>query len=120
MCNSCTVTTKVVIGLLDSSKLLNTGHFIYLDNYYTSPELFEELYFRETYACGTDRENHKGLPEALKMSELKKGDGHFQRNGPVLTTRGCDKRAAFILSTIHDAKMIERNNPDFEGRQVCC
>ena len=23
-----------------------------------------------------------------------------------------------MLSTIHDAKMVERNNPDFEGRQV--
>ena len=106
--NSCTVTTKVVIGLLDSSKLLNNDHFIYMDNYYTSPELFEELHFRETYAYGTVRANCKGLPEALKISKLKKGDGHFQRNGPVLAIRWCDKRAVFMLSTIHDAKMVER------------
>ena len=33
--NSCTVRTKVVIGLLYSSKLLDSGHFIYMDNYYT-------------------------------------------------------------------------------------
>ena len=87
-----------------------------MDNYYTSPELFEELHFRETYACGTVRANHKGLPEALKISKLKKGDGHFQRNGPVLAIRWCDKRAVFMLSTIYDAKMVERNNPDFEDR----
>ena len=89
-----------------------------MDNYYTSPELFEELHFRETYACGTVRANRKGLPEAPKISKLKKGDGHFQRNRPVLAIRWCDKRAFFMLSTIHDAKMVERNNPDFEGRQV--
>ena len=116
--NSCTVTIKVVIVLLDTSKLLDTGHFIYMDNYHTSPELFEELHFRETYACCTVRANCKGLPEALKISKLKKRDGHFQSNGPVLAIRWCCKRAVFMLSTIHDAKMIERNNPDFEGRQV--
>ena len=89
-----------------------------MDNYYTSPKLFEELHFRETYVCGTARAIHKGLPEALKISKLQKGDGHFQRNGPVLAIRWCDKRAVFMLSTIHDTKMIKRNNPDFEGRQV--
>ena len=116
--NSCTVTKKVVIGLLDSSNLLDSGHFIYMDNYYTSPELFEQLHFRETCACGTVKENCKGLPEALKVSKLKKGDGYFWRNGPVLAIRWYDKRAVFMLSTIHDAKMVERNNPDFEGSQV--
>ena len=51
-----------------------TQHFIYMDNYYKSPELFEELHFRVTYACGTVRGNCKGLPEALKLSKFKKGD----------------------------------------------
>ena len=68
---------KVVIGLLNSSKLLKSAHFIYMDNYYTSPELCEELHFRETYACGTVRANSKGLPEALKISKLKKVDVNF-------------------------------------------
>ena len=87
-----------------------------MDNYYTSAELFEELHFRETYACGTVRANHRGLPEALKVSKLKKTS--FWRNGPVLAIRWCDKSSVFMLSTIHDAKMFERNNADFEGRQV--
>ena len=49
---NCTTTTKLVLGLLEKFQLLDKGHHIYMDNYYTSPELFEELYFRQTYACG--------------------------------------------------------------------
>ena len=39
-----TKTTKIVLGLLESTKLLDKGHHIYMDNYYTSPELFSELF----------------------------------------------------------------------------
>ena len=51
----CTKTTKVVLGLLEETKLLDKGHHIYMDNYYTSPELFYELFHHDTYACGTAR-----------------------------------------------------------------
>ena len=36
----CTPTTKTVVGLLQSCNLVGKGHHIYLDNYYSSPELF--------------------------------------------------------------------------------
>ena len=49
----CTKTTKIVLGLLESTNLLDQGHHIYMDNYYTSPELFSELFYRQTYTCGT-------------------------------------------------------------------
>ena len=49
----CTKTTRVVLGLLEEAKLLDKGHHIYMDNYYSSPELFYELFHRQTYACGT-------------------------------------------------------------------
>ena len=61
-----TKTTKIVLGLLESTNLLDKGHHVYMDNYYTSPELFSELYYRETYSCGTVRLNRKGLPNAVK------------------------------------------------------
>ena len=38
---------------MDSTGLLDEGHHVYMDNYYTSPKLFEELHFRNTFACGT-------------------------------------------------------------------
>ena len=36
----CTPTTKTVVGLLQSCNLVGKGHHVYLDNYYSSPELF--------------------------------------------------------------------------------
>ena len=41
---SCTTTSKLVVGLMDSVHLLDKGHCIYMDNFYTSPELYEELF----------------------------------------------------------------------------
>ena len=38
-----TVTTKTVLSILEDCDLLDRGHRVYMDNYYTSPELFEEL-----------------------------------------------------------------------------
>ena len=65
MDKECSRTTKLVLGLLEKFKLLNKGHCVYMDNYYSSPELFEELYFCETYACGTVHTNRKGMPDCI-------------------------------------------------------
>ena len=67
----CTRTTMLVLGLLEKFKLLDKGHRVYMDNYYTSPELLEELYFRETYACGTVRNNRKGMPITMKAMKQR-------------------------------------------------
>ena len=65
--DSCTKMTKTVLGLLEQTKLLDKGHHIYMDNYYSSPELFDELYYRQTYACGTARQMRKGMPKTLGL-----------------------------------------------------
>ena len=74
---TCTRTTKLVLGLLASVDLLHKGHHCYLDNYYSSPELFQELYDAETYACGTVWKNRKGLPIAVSSAQLKKKESLY-------------------------------------------
>ena len=59
--------TKTVMGLLKKGNLLGKGHHVYMDNYYSSPDLFWELFSKETYACGTCRKNIKKLPKSLKV-----------------------------------------------------
>ena len=66
----CTKTTRVVMGLLQKSKLLDNGYHVYMDNYYSSPELCYELYMRSTFCCGTVRKNRKGLPIAVSEAKL--------------------------------------------------
>ena len=68
----CIVTTKTVMGLLKKGNLLGKGHHVYMDNYYSSPELFWELHFKETYACSTCRSNRKNMPESVTKAKLKK------------------------------------------------
>lgn len=122
MDQNCTATTKVVIGLLSEADLLNRQHHVYMDNYYTSPELFEELYAKDTYACGTIRKNRKGLPNAVINATLpkKSGEAVFRRNTitHLLCVKWCDKRNVLMLSSIHDANMVDTGKVNRETGQI--
>ena len=61
--NELGLSTKVVLDLMDG--LENRHHKLYVDNYYTSPSLFLNLYFKGTNACGTARTNRKFYPAEL-------------------------------------------------------
>ena len=67
----CGKTTKIVLGLLEKCKILDKGHNIFKDNYYTSPELAEELYYHQTYCCGTVTMNSKDMPKTLANANIQ-------------------------------------------------
>jgi ribosomal protein L1 len=52
------------------------GHKLYKDNFFSSPELFNDLVTKQIYCCGTVRPNKKGMPQDLKpkTKKLKRGD----------------------------------------------
>ena len=50
---------NVVLDIVDG--LQGKGYNLYMDNFYTSPELFVELVDRGFHACGTVRINRRGL-----------------------------------------------------------
>ena len=88
-----TQTTKVILGLLKKGNLLGKGHHVYMDNYYSSPDLFFELHNKECFACGTCRKNRKNLPKAVTTAKLKrKGDCIFRRDGPLLCLKWWQKK----------------------------
>lgn len=100
----CCQTTKLVIELLARYGLLYSGYHIYMDNYYTLTELFDELSIRETYACGTVRKNRKNFPVALKGNQrMLQGDTLFRRRDDLLAIKFHDKRDVHMLTTIHKA-----------------
>ena len=70
-----TQTTKVVVGLLQKANLLGKGQDVYMDNYYSSPDLFWELHCEKVFACGTCQPNCQNLPKAVIKAKLKK-KGH--------------------------------------------
>ena len=66
--------TKVVIEL--SKKLLGLGYTIYLDNWYSSPNLYYTLLHQKTYAVGTVRLSRKNMPKRFPGRKLKKTNAH--------------------------------------------
>ena len=112
------ITTKLVLGLLEKCKLLDKGHHIYMDNYYSSPDLMEELDLRSTFSAGTCRSNRKFLPKAVTWSKLKPGQSCFWRAGPLLCIKWCDKWSVLIISTIHEAVEINTGKKDRQGNPI--
>ena len=106
-----------VCHLMDSPGLLDKGHHVYMDNHYTHTDLFEELHFRNTFACGTINPICTNLPKAVVKKDMKrnpKGDCIFRWKGAVLCFRWKEKKPVTVLMTIHEAVMVEMGR---QGRQ---
>ena len=120
----CDKTTKIVLGLLEKCKILDKGHNIYMDNYYTSPELAEELYYHQTYCCGTVKMNHKNMPKTLAKANIQPLQSAFLCKGPLLCLkwRGpktkSKKNPVRILSTTHAAKEVLTKKKDSHGNHI--
>ncbi|PIK50085.1 putative piggyBac transposable element-derived protein 4-like [Apostichopus japonicus] len=82
---------------------LGRGHRLYIDNFYTSPELLAHLLSHNTLAVGTVRENRKHMPMRAKSSQTKVEVGHsiFLKSHKMTACRWMDKRDVFCLSTVH-------------------
>ena len=91
---------------------LNAGRCLYVDNYYTSPTLFNDLYELNTGACGTTR-YRKGIPHAFRTAQGKnKGDKFIMNNGTLPAVRIKDRKFFQILSSVRslNGEEIGRNH----------
>ena len=52
--------------------LVGKFHHVFMDNFFTSPTLFNCLLQDGIYACGTARMNRKGFPQDLKVKRIVK------------------------------------------------
>ena len=68
---SSSITTKTVMGLLDSRNLLDMRSHVWFDNWFNSIELLLEMLARDTYGVGTVRTNRKDLPKAIVGKHVK-------------------------------------------------
>ena len=46
-------------------------HHVYIDNFFTSEELIDDLEKDGVYACGTARKDRRGFPDQLKNIKLQ-------------------------------------------------
>lgn len=121
----------VVLKCLEGANIQGQGYHIYMDNFYTSPDLLCNLYNnKQTYACGTVRMNRRGLPKEImnKCPDgiVNRGDMTFRQKGPLVAVVWKDKKIVSALSTIHDESSVEvqrltKNADGTFGRQnVLC
>lgn len=97
-----TTPTNVVMSLCKD--ILNFGHTVATDNWYTNLDLANQLLNQDTHLIGTVRKNRRGLPVAVVDAKLEKGESiamENQRGICVLKWKG--KRDVLVLSTKHSS-----------------
>jgi len=86
-------------------KIKGHGHKLYMDNFFSTPELFDDLTKKQIYCCGTVRPNRRGMPQDLapKTSKLKRGDIHVRTGADLTAILWRDKRDICMFTNIHNA-----------------
>ena len=98
---------------------LDKGYYVFMDNYYTSVGLFEELEGRKTLACGTVRSNGLGLPKdicdlkAKDVKSLKRGESLYRQKDTLTCVTWRDRKPVSVLGTVptsaDDSGVVERS-----------
>jgi len=78
-----------------------------MDNFFTSPELFDKLCENFTDAVGTIRSNAKDFPKDVLEKTLKKGEVTAVYRNKLMALKWRDKKYVNMLSTIYDAATTE-------------
>ena len=75
-----------------------------MDNFFSSPDLFDELAQKKISCCGKVRLLRKGMPKDLKPKtlRLKRGDIWVRTRGDLIAVVWKDKTAMCLLTNIHD------------------
>jgi len=83
--------------------LLDKGYCLYLDNWYNSPKLDDNLCTRKTDVVGTIRANKKKFPDFMTLARLKQGEtvGAFHKKQMTISgeTKGMSHSSAYFLMT---------------------
>ncbi|XP_068189829.1 piggyBac transposable element-derived protein 4 [Antennarius striatus] len=109
-----------VMDLIQPS-YLGTGYHVYMDNFYTSPQLFLKLTEMEFGACGTYRDNRKGCPTQRANALAKKserGEIRWIREGSLVFVKWMDTREVSVCSNIQPAvsgEVVRRRVKDKDG-----
>jgi len=103
MAQHVTATHATVTDL--TKKIEGCGHKLYMDNFFSSPELFDDLAKKQIYSCGTVRPNRRGMQQDLapKTSKLKRGDIRLRTRADLTAVPWWDKRDVCMLINIHNA-----------------
>jgi len=95
------------------------GHKLYIDNFFSSPDLYDDLTQKKIFCCGTVRLHREGMPKDLKPKTLrmKRGDIQVRTRGDLMAVVWKDKRDVCLLTNIHNPPR-EGNYHDEHGNAI--
>ena len=95
------------------------GHKSYMDNYFTSHALFDDLFQRKINACGTVRHDRRGMPRDIgpKSLKMKRENIATRVRRTVRDFRWKDRRDVYILTNMH-AALVEGNFTHESGQAI--
>ena len=97
------LTARVVNDLIPPYDENKCYHF-YVDNFYTSTNLFLSLYEKKVYACGTLRRGRRNVPDDIMIDNPRRHERGYtcwSMAGPILAQSWLDTKPVYFLSTIH-------------------
>ena len=97
-------TTNVVMTLMEP--LSNMGYDLYVDRFYTSPELATELLRIGSTITGTVMSNRRNMPAKVRETRQKRGDAAAYHGSPQVVVQWTDKRTLITLSTKYTNAMV--------------
>jgi hypothetical protein len=95
------------------------GHKLFMDNFFSSPRLFDDLLRRKIHSCGTVRPNRKDIPSDFgpKKVKLTKDDIRVRTRGNLNALAWKDRRDVSMLTNM-DLPPAEGNFCDDSKRAV--
>lgn len=109
---TCRMVLFVLVGACDefATQLRQSGTYIAMDNFFSSPILFLCLLWHGIFAVGTLKDIHRGASQAVqywtvtRQTPRKKGEMVFARFGFLAFAQWKDSKLVRLLSTIHVKK----------------
>ena len=113
---------RVVMKLMEQYQ--GKGHCVFIDNFYTSPQLLLDLLAHSTYCVGTVKTNRKDFPVQLIPEEtMDPGSFRFATAGQLTAVWWRDRRDVYALSTMHNKSVVnvlKRPKGSREKRPLPC
>ena len=115
---SCTTTKKLVVGLMDSVHLLDKGHCTYMDNFYTSPELYEGTFSPFCMCLWYIAPKYEGPAKSSDNCKTKDNRGSVQMQWSTIGYKMVWQRVVTVLTTTHAVVFVETNKIDEQGIRI--
>jgi hypothetical protein len=121
-CQNLSMSEKTVVELC--RELLNTGHHVFCDSYFTSHRLAKWLLERGTLLTGTVRRN-RGIPALLADTVLRPTSSAFARQGDTLACKLVDRKKSgrktvFFIDTaeVAECRQVRRVRQDQDDEVI--